>query len=291
MPQLLALFKNPDEVSLRAPVLSCLSALLEALAPSSSPAPSTVLVQHNDGASPLEPFRDDLLSVFTSGSRSSTSRPPALDGLVNLIRISGFLQPTEVSYCVSAINDVLVSPDGEEQYESALDGLVIVSTLHPKTIEAETLPTLFASLPSSAPPAGTKESEDYRRALSSLAALCIQPDLFELLSVRILAKLEGICSIAYQTPVEQNLNSLYAHHLLSTLRSVLKTKAEKGHEDLTKYVEKLVPRLIGLFVLPTTKVEGEREVAKDVRLLEDVGKVVKIVLQRVDAGYVNCPYL
>lgn len=210
------------------------------------------------------------------------SRPPSLTGLIHLIQIPSFLSSQEISFCVSALNDVLISPDSDDTYDTTLDGLVLISTLHSRTLEAETLPLLFASLPTEAPTLGTKENEAYRRALSSLAALCVHPDLFEVLSLRLLSRLEGILSTPTSTTTPSA--SLYAHHLLATLRAVLGVKVTAGHQDVGRYVEKFVPRLLGMFILPTL---GEEEVvAKDSRLLSDAGKVVNAVVQRVDVEYV-----
>lgn len=289
LPQLLKVFKDPDEVALRAPVLTCISTLLAALAPppspsaASSPSPFTKPdLLHSEGQSPLEPFRDDLLSIITSGSRSTTSRSAALEGLVNLIQIPDFLSSQEVAYCVSAINDVLLSPEGEAQYEAALDALVVISKLHPKIIEEGTLPILFTALPSEAPSANAPENSTYRKALSSLAALCVHPDLFEILTLRLLARLEGVCSTAFPDAGVHSRNGLYAHHLLVTLQAVLKAKVTAGHTDIPKYIEKFVPRLCGLFILPTLEAMDQGEVAKDPRLLIDAGKVITLVVQKVD---------
>ncbi|ORY74067.1 ARM repeat-containing protein [Leucosporidium creatinivorum] len=285
LPQLIAFYKDPDEVSLRAPVLTSISTLLAALAPTTTETPSSATsstLSHTDGASPLEPFRDDLLSTFTSGSRSPASRSAALDGLVNLVRVTGFLSPPEVSYCVSAINDVLGAPDSEDQYDEALDGLVTISELHPRIIEAETLPILFKALPDEAPLPGSLRSESYRRALGALAALCVHPDLFEILSLRLVARLDGVVSAPTQDKEKKEHASLYAHHLLATLRAVLKFKVGKGHGDVGKYIEKMVPKLLGMFVLPTLKSMDEGEVARDPRLLVDAGRVVTVVVQRCD---------
>lgn len=188
-----------------------------------------------------------------------------------------------MSYCVSAINDVLGAPDSEEQYDEALDGLVTISELHPRIIEAETLPILFKALPDEAPLPGSLRSESYRRALGALAALCVHPDLFEILSLRLVARLDGVVSAPTQDKEKKEHASLYAHHLLATLRAVLKFKVGKGHSDVAKYVEKMVPKLLGMFIIPTLKTMDEGEVARDPRLLVDAGRVVSVVLQRCDA--------
>lgn len=284
------MYKDPDEVSLRAPILSCLATLLAGFtppAPSSTPGAFTPPhLSHLAGASPLEPYRDQLTSILTSGSRSAFSRPAAIEGLVKLIEIPGFLSTEEVAFCVSALNDVLSGAESEVQYDLALEGLVKVAKLYPRIVESTTLPLLFALLPSSAPPSTSTDSDIYRRSLTSLAALSLHPDLFELLSVRILARLEGVCASAFPDPLEHSANSLYAHHLLSTLKAVLVRKAEQNHEDIQKYVEKLVPRMFGMFVLPTVCSMDKGEIAIDARLLADAGEVITLIVQKVDVAYV-----
>ncbi|SGZ26113.1 BQ5605_C024g09837 [Microbotryum silenes-dioicae] len=308
VPQLLNLYKDPDEIALRAPTLVCLADLLSSLSPLETPAPlnSTApadapisfpppTLPHAEGASPLEPFRDELLSVLTSGSRSASSRAPAMDGLVRLVRVPAFLAPPEVEYCISAIDDVLIggadaessSSFTEDDYENALDGLVLLAALHPRTVESSTLPKLFERLPTSAetvPFHRSPESTRYRKALEALAALCaMHPDLFEILSLRLLARLEGISS----TPTPEVTPSvlLYAHHLLTTLKAVLKTKVEREDDDVVKYIEKFAPRLLGLFILPTVgPSSGSNGIVTDVRLLHDVAAIITVIVQRLDAG-------
>ena len=126
------------------------------------------------------------------------------------------------------------------------------------------------------------ENAAYRRALSALAALCVHPDLFEILTLRLLARLEGICGMYFAEKDVQDRNALYAHHLLSTMRAVLKAKGDAGHTDLPKYIEKLVPRIFAIFILPTLQAMDEGEVAKDRRLLVGAGKVITLVVQKLD---------
>lgn len=288
--QLLTLYKDPDEISLRAPVITSISILLAAVAPVTVASTSAFVpppLSHLNGESPLEPFRDDLVGIFTSSSRSAFSRPPAMEGLVDLVKIEGFLTPDEVGYCVSALNDILNAAESDDEYATALDGLVTISKLHPLIIESSTLPLLFAQLPATAPLSTSKESQAYRRALESLASLCVHPDLFEILSVRLVARLEGVCAASFADATEQSANGLYTHHMLATLRAVLRAKVANGDLDVGKYVAKFLPRLFGIFLLPTLETMDQGEVARDRRLLADVGSVVAAILQRVDVACVH----
>ncbi|GJN90351.1 hypothetical protein Rhopal_003362-T1 [Rhodotorula paludigena] len=294
IPPLLELFKDQDQIALRPSVLTHLATLLSSLSPpdpDSTASASAIIfpppsLSHADGESPLEPFRDDLLSIFTSSSRALTCRLPALTGLSALIQIPTFLSRSELDFCVSSLNDVLVQPDGDEYYDAALDALVLVARLFPSQLESLTLPLLFAAFPSTPfpDPHDPAAGEPYRHALEALAALCLHPSLFEILSVRLSARLEAALASAPASDAEYASATLYAHHLLATLRAVLAEKIRKGHDDVGKYVERFVPGLWSMFVLPTVaaEAEGERCVAKDPRLLVDAGRVVNLVLQRVE---------
>ncbi|GEM08663.1 DNA repair/transcription protein [Rhodotorula toruloides] len=295
LPPLLELYKDQDQIALRPSILSHVATLLSSMSEhepeiSTSAAPLFFppTLSHASGESPLEPFRDDLLTIFTSSSRALTCRNACISGLVALLKIPAFLSSAEIDFCVSAINDVLIQPDGDEYYDAALDALVVVARLFPRTVEYATLPILFRAFPSSPTPGpASQESEAYRRALEALAALCLRPDLFEIFTLRLTSRLEEILSFAATSPSDFTAATLYAHHILEALRAVLQEKIRRNHHDASKYIERFVPGLCALFILPTLRrsvgeMEDRREVAKDPRLLIDVGKVVNLVVQRVD---------
>ncbi|GAA5902120.1 hypothetical protein JCM8208_002481 [Rhodotorula glutinis] len=302
LPPLLALYKDQDQITLRPSVLSHLATLLSSLSPpdaSPSPSASTLptilfpppsLLSHDSNTSPLEPFRDDLLSLLPSATRALTCRLAALSALSALLRVPQFLSADELEYCVSAMNDVLATPlDGDEYYDAALDALVLVAASHPSLVERLVLPGLFAALPAGAPGTSSSHAEadrdTYRRALEALAALAVcHPALFELVAVRLSARLEALVALPADGDDGQAA-ALYAHHVLTTLRAVLADKVRRGDVDVPKYVERFVPGLLGMFMLPTTvdrEVGRGKTVAEDVRLLVDAGRVVNLVLQRVD---------
>ncbi|KAM0786372.1 hypothetical protein ACM66B_001840 [Microbotryomycetes sp. NB124-2] len=307
LPQLLAMFKDPDEVALRSAVLTCLSDILSAFTvdaaqPSSDSVVPRPIINHGNASSPLEPFRDDLLAAVTSGSRSAVSRFAAIEGIVTLVKIDQFLKPDEVAYCINSLNDVLKSPETDDEYEIALTGLIDVSKLHSKPIEQSTLPILFNLLPTDPAAAnfvgGQADHQDYRRPLSSLAELCIHPNLFEILALRLLTRLETVVEFhesSTSSSASYQQVALYGHHLLKTLLVVFKIKIEEGHEDVAKYVDKFLSRLFAMFIVPTVEDgdggdeqrrehagDGGQVVAKDPRLLRDAGKVVTVIVQRVD---------
>ncbi|GAA6003750.1 hypothetical protein JCM10207_003581 [Rhodosporidiobolus poonsookiae] len=326
-PPLLSMYKNPDDMSLRPSVLTHLSTLLASLSapPTSSsssatttptsvtPAPALPLfppptLSHADSASPLEPYRDDLLSILTSSTRLLSTRLAAIEALVFLVRLPGFLSAQEVDFCLSALNDVLAScapapssdpsanasaaPSGadEEAYSVALSSLVALSAL-PSTLpllERSTLPLLLSSLPATISPSpGSATSTAYRLALESLAELARPAPLCAVLARRLAGRVEEVLAASFTgmggEEEEKEHAALYAHHLLATLRAVLSAKARRNDPDVEGYVDGLVPQLVAMLVLPTTRAAEDGAVARDLRVVVDVGRVVGTVLRKVGA--------
>jgi len=296
LPLLLKHCQNPDDLSQKPSALSHIASLLSSLSPSSSPEPilpSPLVPTTLDfclPSSPLHPHLDTLLTLFTSStsrSQSSPTRLAALNGLIALIKLPGFLSESqELGFCVNSFNEILSDSheEDDEVYDLALENLIIVSRIYPSIIEETTFPLLFSSLPTPTEP-NEPLGELYKRSLPALAALSIPPNLFEILSLRLLSLLDTTLSIS-STPQA----TLYAHHLLLILISTIKSKVKAGKgfkEDLEKYLDNgFVGRLLGMFILPTLK-EGGDEVARDPRLLLDAGRVLGLILQRVGAEYVN----
>ncbi|GAA5888696.1 hypothetical protein JCM6882_009055 [Rhodosporidiobolus microsporus] len=347
LPPLLSIYKNPDDMSLRPAVLTHLCTLLASLSPSSStsspsssetstptsptPAPALPLfapppaLSHAGGASPLEEYRDDLLTILTASTRTLSTRLGALEGLVNLVRLPEFLSRAEVEFCIASMNDVLSStapapspstssaaaaaassPSGadDEAYSLALSSLASLSALPScaPSIESSTLPLLFAALPAStiSPVPGGAESQAYRRALESLAELCAAQGsavegaggggaVFATTARRLTGRLEEVLAASFGEGEEEekyDAATLYAHHLLSTLRAVLSVKVKRKDADVESLVDEFVPAVVAMVVLPTTREgeDGSRCIGEDKRIVVDVGKVVGLVLQRVGVG-------
>ncbi|BGP17780.1 hypothetical protein JCM10213v2_005822 [Rhodosporidiobolus nylandii] len=313
LPPLLAMYKNPDDVSLRPSVLTHLSTLLASLsaplpsAPtttptSATPAPATPLfppppLQHSGGNSPLESERDDLLALLTSATRTLPTRLGAVEGLVHLVRLPGFLAAEEVRFCVSSLVEVLSStapsadegaapPSGadEEAYSAALDALVLLAPAHAHLVEELALPLLLSALPASvAPDPHSSQSRAYRLALESLADLAgAEGGLCGVVVRRVEGRVEEVLAAELGTQEDRERAALYAHHLLATLRAVLAQKAKRGDADVEGYLDRLVTALVRMVVLPTTRKAGAG-VAEDLRVLVDVGKVAGVVVGKVGA--------
>ncbi|GAA5933513.1 Met18p [Sporobolomyces koalae] len=307
LPPLLNLCQNPEEVSVRPSVLAHLATLLSSL---SSPTQTSSTTRIEPGAglpsqiapasldlsqpdSPLKPYLDTLLSLLTSSARAATaassqpSRIPALKGLISLIEIGrgSFLSKPETEFVVSTFNEIIAAAGSEEDevYDLALENLIISSRIEPVShiVESLTLPILFGQLPQTVS-FSLSNSDGYKKALSALAALSISPKLFEILSVRLSSRLEELVSSSPSTELRSD-SSLYAHYLLETLRSVIQAKTnQKVYQDLDRYLENgFAQGLLNMFINPTT-CTNEQVLALDSRLLVDVGKILGLILQRVD---------
>ncbi|KAI5478911.1 DNA repair/transcription protein [Pseudohyphozyma bogoriensis] len=227
---LMGIMKDPEEIALRPSVIGHFSALLAAL----SDTPSI--------PNPLEAHKDSLLTLLTSSTRATTtSQLPALEALIHLLLVPTFLSPQEIGFAVDGLNDVLRR--GQEGYEEAVEGVVRLSNASSpssatfeRTIEETTLPILFAALPEKAPERGTNESEEYRKALGSLAEICATKGrgLAEVFVRRLGGRVEGVCAAKVQG-AEAAEQALYAHHLLATIKAVLAVKATRGDADVVDY--------------------------------------------------------
>jgi DNA repair/transcription protein MET18/MMS19 len=126
--------------------------------------------------------------------------------------------------------------------------------------------------------------EKYRRGLSALSHLCVQPDLFETLVVRLSVRLSFLYAPT-TAPEDPEPSAAYAHALLSTLADVLARKVEGGDLDVPKYVDRLVPRLFNLAaygVLAAPGSAGVTDVA-DPRVIGVSARLVNLVVQSLSA--------
>ena len=166
--------------------------------------------------------------------------------------------------------------------------LTTISTLAPSHISQTTLPLLFSLLTDTAP---SREDGQARTrlwaTLTSLAQLCVQPELFETLVIRLSAKLDLLCappsggpdpSTSVDVEADPEPTAAYAHAVLTTLANVLSKKVDRGDVDVPKYVDQLVPRLFNLFIYSASSSQ-KKLVATDTRLVTVAGRIVNLVVQ------------
>jgi DNA repair/transcription protein MET18/MMS19 len=141
-----------------------------------------------------------------------------------------------------------------------------------------TFPLLFSALPDQAPAREDFEGrEKYRTVLSALSRLCAHPDLFETLVVRLSVRLSLLYAPA-AAPEDPEPSAAYVHALLSTLADVLSRKVENGDVDVSKYLDRLVPRLFNLAVYGTLATTGSTGVS-DPRVTSVIAQLVSLVTQ------------
>lgn len=174
--------------------------------------------------------------------------------------------------------------------DKILELLAAVSAISPRHVSTTTLPLLFTSLPNNAPPRDAEpERIKYWTTLSFLKRLCIQADLFEMLVVRLSTKLDLICVPIGETQpdsTDKEPTAAYAHSLLRTLADALSKKVQLGHPDVTKYVDRLLPRLFNLHIYSVLVSNGDYLVATDPRLVSVSAEIVNLILQTASAQYV-----
>jgi DNA repair/transcription protein MET18/MMS19 len=145
-----------------------------------------------------------------------------------------------------------------------------------------TLPLLFSSLPDQAPARDDVEGrEKYRMGLSALSRLCAQPNLFETLVVRLSVRLSLLYAPA-TVPEDTEPSAAYAHALLSTIADVLARKVENGDVDVSKYLDRLVPRLFNL-ALYGAAVNTENTGVADPRVIDAISRLINLVTQSLSA--------
>ncbi len=180
-----------------------------------------------------------------------------------------------------------------------IDGLIIISRLHPSIIKNVTLPLLFHNLPDGAPPQSAKAARDrYRSVLDSLSRLCIQPALFQSLVIRIVSKLD-LLSPSPETSADSDIdtsatevrecNVAYAWDLLDCLATVIDAKLESKHVDVIKYFNQIIPRLFGLAVNAAMTRTGEADpIFRDRRLLGLLGRIAETLTWELN---VECVFI
>lgn len=163
--------------------------------------------------------------------------------------------------------------------DAVLELFTAISSTSPQHVVQTTLPLLFTSLPDRAP-VRNAESErlKYWRTLSFLKRLCIQPDLFEMLVVRLSTKVDLVCTSSPDGE-DKEPTTAYAHSLLSTLANTFAKKAALGHVDIVKYLDRLVPRLFNLHIYAALTTPDGSSVASHPRLVAVSGDIITCVLQ------------
>jgi len=198
-----------------------------------------------------------------------------VDGLQTLVQIKKLLSVEELSFVVQNVSEHLLSSGGH-----VLRLLNTITDISPTTVEELALPVLINQLPDR-PPArdDTKAQARITNALAALRTICIHPILFERLVIRLSSKIDLVAT----TEGTGDMVSAYIHIMLSTLSGLLSEKLEKGHADVGKYVERLVPALYYLFLHSTGEDENMDGVILDVKVVDGAAEIIRLVVSVLPA--------
>lgn len=116
-----------------------------------------------------------------------------------------------------------------------------------------------------------------------LSKLCVQAELFEMLVVRLLTKLELLC-VSNRPGTDEATDDTepvmaYIHSILSALADTLQSKVDSGHADVSKYISRLVPRLFNLFIYSAVTGNNTITIAENHRAVKAAGRIVTSIVK------------
>ncbi|KAG2141268.1 ARM repeat-containing protein [Suillus clintonianus] len=278
-------FHDPDEVSNRAPVVMLLTELIDACRGDATHA--SVPQSSSPSSSPLIDSKDALLGLLIVSLKAPATCLPALHGITALVRTPNVVADDELGYIVLEVSELL-RKEADEVEDVTMDTLALLSVIAgiaPHHLSSQTLPILFSSLPDVTPSRdATVQRALYWRALSSLSALCVQPQLFEILVVRLIAKLDLLCAISPTRTIEQESTAAYAHAILTALANTLDAKVSSKDVDVPKYAEQLLPHMFKLYLDAALASSEVVAVAADPRLLQVGARIIRLVSQTLNTA-------
>jgi len=268
IPHFLTLYRDPQEAPLRPHILTGMNTVLESFLTSDTSATP-------DTEGPLAPYKDDILAAFLSGLNQPATLQASVDGLQNLVQIKKLLSAEELGFVVQNVSEHLLSSGGY-----VLGLLNTITDISPMSVEELALPVLIEQLPDR-PPArdDTKAQARITSALAALRTLCAHPVLFERLVVRLSTKIDLVVT----TEGAGDMASAYVRIMFSTLSGLLNEKLEKGHTDVGKYVERLVPALYYLFLRRTGEDENMDQVILDDKVVDGAAEIITLVVSALPA--------
>ncbi|KAG1887770.1 Dos2-interacting transcription regulator of RNA-Pol-II-domain-containing protein [Suillus subluteus] len=278
-------FHDPDEVSNRASVVMLLTDLIEACRGDATH--SSIFQSSHSTSSPLTTSKDALLGLLIVSLKAPATCLPALHGLTALVRTPKLAADDELGYIVLEVSELL-RKEPDEVEDVTTDTLTLLSAIAgiaPHHLSSQTLPILISFLPDVTPSRdATTQRAFYWRALSSLSALCVQPQLFETLVVRLIAKLDILCAISPTRTIDQESTAAYAHAILTALANTLDVKVSSKDVDVPKYAEQLLPHIFRLYLDAALANSEVVAVAADPRLLQVGARIIRLVSQTLNVA-------
>ncbi|KIY65117.1 ARM repeat-containing protein [Cylindrobasidium torrendii FP15055 ss-10] len=268
VPYLMQLFRAIEETGARVSTLLLLSDVIAAARDATD----------KDSTPALLPFKDEVFGVATTGLTSASMRAPGIACMLGLVSTQGLLTDEELGFVVHKATEVLSeAAQSDEDEADILKLLTTITGLTPHHVVEQTLPTLFSALPEN-PPASTDlvAHAKYRRTLEALKTLCQKAELFEVFMVRLTTRVELLCVPASADPdADPEARAAYAYAILKTISRTLAVKVEEKHVDVSKYIERHVPRVFNLFVYASVTLPG----GLHSRLISAAAETVDLVCQ------------
>lgn len=270
-------YDSAEEPSVRPSILVALSAILEARRIAGWDVT-------DENADPIFTHKDALLSRLVASIRDASTTSASIKALHQLLFYQ-LLTKDELSYVIHNLTDSLIKARTAEDdiTSDILAILVTLSNSSPKLVEDITLQALFALLPDLPPSKDNIEAQDVCiHVLAALEVLCVQPDLFGSLVVRLLTRIELLVNrrVAEPDVIVEELNSsvAYVHAMFRTIYATLERKVERKDLDLAKYIERFVPRLYYLFLEPILISGRSKPVAESDALIGDGAKIIALIV-------------
>ncbi|OJA09726.1 hypothetical protein AZE42_08802 [Rhizopogon vesiculosus] len=278
-------FHDPNEVSNRASIVTLLTELIDACRGDATHAsiPQVSVLS----SSPLAAQKDALLGLLIVSLKAPATRLPALHGLNALVRTPKLVADEELGYIVLEVSELLSQEPDEVEDVTAdtLTLLSVIAAIAPHHLSSQTLPILFSSLPDDAPSRdAAAQRASYWRALSALSTLCVQPQLFETLVIRLTTKLDLLCVISPTRTIDEESTAAYAHAILTGLANTLDTKVSSKDADVPKYADQLLPRIFRLYLDSALASSEVMAVAADPRLLEVGARIIRLVSETLNVA-------
>lgn len=211
IPSILLMYADAGTIEEKRAVIEPLKLLLDS---DLSICGSPKQIPDSNTANPLRPFKDRLFSLLTQALQATTNKEPSfrmlvLDSLLALCQMRDLMEDAEIALVVQYLENIAVDEGVEFQRDlqrGAIQGLLRISKVQPELIATITIPRLLCKLPESE----LHPMAEYTRALSVLASLSAEPELFDLLTRRLFGCLDvAVSKEIFTQYIEALLSSLY----------------------------------------------------------------------------------
>ncbi|KAK9493192.1 Dos2-interacting transcription regulator of RNA-Pol-II-domain-containing protein [Lipomyces doorenjongii] len=240
----------------------------------SEKSPENGLLMHKDTLFEL------FCRAFVSTPREEVSfRLLALQGLVKLSLLQEFLDVSELGMVAQYLDDVVLTDTNESLCTAALSSLKELGSVNPDIILNTVFPAFLSQLPDPDIPASATSQtprKHYRIILSSLADLCINRAIYEILTVRLLNKLALIA--------KEGQDVVFAQSILTTLLLVIQRKLTEKDWDLRFFFMTLTPKLISMtFTASVDRDQPQSKIMCHSSVVAVTAKIVNLLVRSVSA--------